>query len=109
MQEIIYGMTNPAKVAQVKDVLEPLGFQVKSLADFDKEVAVEENEETAEENARKKATAYAKVLDRSVLSMDVALYIKGLTEDQQPGLHVRRIKKTRNERAIGNSSITTQR
>jgi 8-oxo-dGTP diphosphatase len=91
MSEIIYGTTNPAKVAQVKDVLEPLGFTVRSLADFDIHITVEEDGNTAEENARKKAVTYAKELHKPVLSMDVALYIDGLTDDRQPGLHVRRI------------------
>lgn len=91
MQELIYGTTNPAKVAQVKDVLEPLGFKVKGLDDFDKKLDVEEDGRTAEENARKKAAIYAKGFNRPVLSMDVALYIRGLSDEQQPGLHVRRI------------------
>lgn len=92
MNEIIYGTTNPAKVAQVKDVLEPLGFNVKNLTDFNKRVIVGENGQTSEENARKKAIAYAEGLNEPVLSMDVALYIHGAPDDQQPGLHVRRIK-----------------
>ena len=103
MNEIIYGTTNPAKVAQVRDVLEPLGFTVKSLADFATQITVEEDGQTAEENARKKALAYAKELNRLVLSMDVALYIQGLPDDQQPGLHVRRIKD--NERATDQELI----
>lgn len=97
MNDVIYGTTNPAKVAQVKDVLEPVGFRIRSLADFDKKIVFEEDGHTAEENARKKATAYAQELGEPVLSMDVALYIHGLPDDQQPGLHVRRIEN--NERA----------
>lgn len=91
MKEIIYGTINPAKVAQVKDVLEPLGYQVRSLADFDTHVTVEEDGETAEENARKKAITYAKAFGKKVLSMDVGLYFNDLPDDQQPGLHVRRL------------------
>ncbi len=59
MNKIIYGTTNPAKVAQVRDVLGPLGFEIKSLADYDEQVTVEEDGQTAEENAQKKAIAYA--------------------------------------------------
>jgi inosine/xanthosine triphosphate pyrophosphatase family protein len=91
MKEIIYGTSNPAKVAQVRDVLEPLGFVVKSLADFNSKITVDEDGETAEENALKKAVAYSKELNMPVLSMDVALYFNDLPEDKQPGLHVRRI------------------
>lgn len=92
MKEIIYGTKNPAKVAQVRDILEPLGFKVKSLAEVDTHITVDEDGTTAEENALKKAVAYAKELGEPVLSMDVALYFNDLPEDQQPGLHVRRIK-----------------
>lgn len=96
MKEIIYGTSNPAKVAQVRDVLEPIGFTIKSLADFSSQISVEEDGKTAEENAIKKALAYAKELHMPVLSMDVALYFNDLPEDKQPGLHVRRISgKTR--------------
>ncbi|MFZ1249995.1 MAG: non-canonical purine NTP pyrophosphatase [Candidatus Microsaccharimonas sp.] len=93
MKEIIYGTTNPAKVSQIKSVLEPLGFEVKSLADFDITISVEEDGKTAEENARKKSIEYAKALNAKVLSMDAALYFNDLSEEQQPGLHVRRINK----------------
>lgn len=93
MKEIIYGTSNPAKVAQVRDVLEPLGFTVKSLADFDSQIIVEEDGTTAEENAIKKAVAYSRELDKPVLSMDVALYFNDLPDDQQPGLNVRRISE----------------
>lgn len=92
MKLLIYGTTNPAKVAQVKDILAPLGFEIKSLADFNEQITVKEDGQTAEENARKKATVYSKALKEPVLSMDVALYVHGMPDDQQPGLHVRRIK-----------------
>ena len=62
MKEIIYGTTNPGKVTQIRDVLEPRGFIVKSLADFNIKIDVEENGVTAEENARKKALIYAAAL-----------------------------------------------
>ena len=92
MKEIVYGTTNPAKVAQLSSVLKPLGFEVKSLADFSIQTIVEEDGETAEENARKKAISYAKAIGKSVLSMDDGLYFNDLPDEQQPGLHIRRIK-----------------
>lgn len=95
VKRIIYGTTNPAKIAQVRDVLEPLGFTVKSLADSHSRIAVEEDGKTAEENALKKAAAYAKELGEPVLSMDVGLYFNALPDSEQPGLHVRRIKGNR--------------
>jgi len=91
MKEIIYGTTNPAKVSQMRDILEPLGVTVKGLSGFGEIPSVDETEKTAEENARLKAISYAKTIDKPVLSMDTGLYFNDLPDDQQPGLHVRRI------------------
>lgn len=90
MKTLVMGTTNPAKIAQVAAVLAPLGIQVQG-ADKSKLPLVEEDGITAEENARKKAVAYAAVLKLPVLSMDNALYLDGLSDTQQPGIHVRRI------------------
>lgn len=91
MEEIIYGTVNPAKVSQMRDILEPLEVTVRGLSDFGEIPSVEETGKTAEENARLKAIGYAKIIDQPVLSMDTGLYFNDLPDDQQPGLHVRRI------------------
>jgi len=93
MKTIVYGTTNAAKVAQLRDILAPLELTIRGLADFgSKQIpVVEECGETAEENARLKATQYAAALGLPVISMDTGLYFEGLPEDLQPGLHVRRI------------------
>ena len=46
---------------------------------------------TAQANARKKSLAYAGALGRPVLSMDNALYLRGLPDAEQPGIHTGRI------------------
>lgn len=91
--EIKVGTTNDAKVKQIKGALFPLGLEVIGITLAEKETLpkVVEDGKTAEENAIKKATVYAKALSRRVLSMDNALYIDDLSNDEQPGLHVRRI------------------
>ncbi|HEY0965491.1 MAG TPA: non-canonical purine NTP pyrophosphatase [Candidatus Saccharimonadales bacterium] len=43
---------------------------------------------------RKKATAYANALGRTVFAIDNALYFNDLPEGEQPGLYVRRIGGT---------------
>jgi 8-oxo-dGTP diphosphatase len=91
MKEIIFGTANPGKVIQVQAALDPLGIKVLSLSGFDNLPDVKENGKTAQENSRKKATSYCKVIGQTVLSMDNALYIDGLNDDEQPGIHVRRI------------------
>lgn len=84
------GTTNPAKIAQLRDALSSIDILVEGI---DKKLILEVIEDgiTAQENARKKATAYAKAIRQTVFSMDNALYIDGLSPENQPGVHVRRI------------------
>jgi XTP/dITP diphosphohydrolase len=91
MKNIIIGTTNPAKIAQIKDALAPLGIAVEGVANKDLLPSVIEDGNTAQENARKKALSYAKALRATVLSMDNALFFNGLAAEDQPGIHVRRI------------------
>lgn len=90
MFKLIIGTTNPAKLAQLRDALSPIDIQVEGI---DKKLLPEITEDgnTAEENARKKAVAYAKAIGQTVFSMDNALYINDLPSEKQPGIHVRRI------------------
>ena len=94
MNQLIIGTTNEAKVKQIKGALLPLGVQVDGIKDKNSLPEVKEDGKTAQDNARKKAIVYAKALDRVVLSMDNALFIDGLKDEEQPGINVRRINKT---------------
>ncbi|NMB48713.1 hypothetical protein GYA13_04740 [Candidatus Kuenenbacteria bacterium] len=90
MSELIFATTNQAKLAQIAGALKSLDIAVVGL---DKNIPlpeVNEDGETAEVNARQKATAYARAINQPVLSMDNALYFDGLPPDKQPGVHVRR-------------------
>lgn len=86
---LIYGTKNPSKIAQVQDALKDLDINVVGLGEID--IDVDENGKTPEENARKKAIEYSKVLQKPVLSMDAALYFNNIDDFLQPGLYVRRI------------------
>ena len=91
MKKLIMGTTNPAKIAQIRDALAPIGIIVEGVADKSMLPEVVEDGVNVQENAKKKATAYAKVLGQTVLSMDNALFLDGLAPENQPGIHVRRI------------------
>ncbi len=90
MKKLIIGTTNPAKVAQLRSALSSIDVQVEGI---DKKSLPEviEDGATVQENARKKATTYAKATGQTVFSMDNALYLDGLSPENQPGIHVRRI------------------
>jgi len=91
MKEIIIGTKNKAKVAQIKGALAPLKIAVSGLPDGVNLPNISEDGKTAQENARKKACAFAQALGQPVLSMDNALYFKNLSAEKQPGINVRRI------------------
>jgi len=91
MKSLIFGTSNSAKVTQLQSVLRPIGVTVSGLPESAKKVNVVEDGVTAQENARKKATTYARALNNAVLSMDNALFLEGLPREEQPSVHVRRI------------------
>jgi hypothetical protein len=90
MQELVIGTTNQAKFQQLRAALEPLGLAIVSLAELN-DVEVAETGKNAQENARIKATTYARQLGAAVLSVDAGLYLSGLPDANQPGIFVRRI------------------
>ncbi len=91
MKTLIIGTNNEAKVSQLRGALIPLDLEILGLPQNHRLPEIVEDGQTAQENARKKATVYAQALNQTVLSMDNALYFDGLSADRQPGLHVRRI------------------
>lgn len=91
-KELIFGTGNMAKIQQVQGALGALDIKVRGINEFDVNIDIDENGKTAQENARKKATAYAVAIGRVVFAMDNALYFKGLDDSEQPGLSVRRVR-----------------
>ena len=91
MKTLTMGTTNSAKVAQLAGCLAPIGIQVVGVEDKSLLPYVEEDGATVLENARKKAVVYSKALGQRVISMDNSLFIEGLSDERQPGMHVRRI------------------
>ncbi len=75
----------------VQAILTPMGIAVRSAREIGIELTVEEDGATPQDNARKKALAYVRLAGKPVLSIDNALYLRGLPPEEQPGLHVRRL------------------
>jgi len=94
MEEIklLYGTGNPAKLNAMKKRLSGLGITLIGLKDLGCEIPdVVEDGKTPLENARKKAAAYFDAFRIPVFSCDSGLYIDGVPENEQPGIHVRRV------------------
>lgn len=94
--KIIYGTGNPAKLKTMKEMLRGMPLELDGL----KEAAAAAGAELPEvdesgreplENARIKALAYYRALGKPVFSCDSGLYIDGLPQEEQPGVHVRRV------------------
>ena len=89
---LIYGTTNPGKVNSMKKILNEMDVQLLSLKDFNIEFPyIDESGNDPLQNAKLKALAYYKLLNRPVFSCDSGLFIQGLEDHEQPGVHVRRV------------------
>ncbi len=90
-ESLILGSRNAAKLEMVRAILSPAGIAITGAGEMGLHPQVKENGTTPEANARRKALAYLALTGRPVLAVDNALYFDGLPEEEQPGLHVRRI------------------
>lgn len=107
--EILLATSNPNKVREVREVLEPLGVKVLSLADLyaDDTLPPEPEEDglTFEDNARKKAVGYAALTGRACVAEDSGLEVDAL--DGAPGVHSARyagVDGTREQRDAANNA-----
>ncbi|ARC86699.1 ham1 family protein [Clostridium argentinense CDC 2741] len=90
--KLLYGTSNPAKLAHMKKVLEGLDIEIIGLKDINlKFDEIDESGNEPLENARIKALAYYKTYKSPVFSCDSGLYIEGLSKENQHGVHVRRV------------------
>ncbi|MEC1540585.1 XTP/dITP diphosphatase [Bacillus subtilis] len=85
MKEAIIATHNPGKVKEFKGILEPRGYDVKSLAEIGFTEEIEETGHTFEENAILKAEAVAKAVNKMVIADDSGLSIDNL--GGRPGVY----------------------
>ena len=85
MKEIMIATSNAHKVEEFKTMLEPLGYQVKSLLDLDEAIDIIEDGTTFQENALIKAKAIYDKLHMEVIADDSGLAVNAM--DGQPGIY----------------------
>ncbi|KXZ13747.1 non-canonical purine NTP pyrophosphatase [Bacillus nakamurai] len=85
MKEAIIATHNPGKVKEFKEILEPKGYSVYSLAEIGFTEDIEETGQTFEENAILKAEAVAKVVNKMVIADDSGLSVDNL--GGRPGVY----------------------
>ena len=101
-KNLILGTHNAKKAGELRDMLEPLGFGVKTLADFPNAIDVVEDGSTFEENAALKATQQALHLDAWVIGEDSGLVVDALKG--APGIYSARYASLENESNAGDEA-----
>ncbi len=90
--KILYGTTNQGKLDLMRRAVKPLGIEIIGLSDLGAALPeIDECGSSPLENAEIKARAYFKAFGMPVFSCDSGLYFEGLEDEEQPGIHVRRI------------------
>lgn len=91
IEKIVVANGNPAKIERYGRLLSEYIKEVVGLKDVGVTEKPEEHGETAEENAEIKARFYTSKTGLLVFSEDEALYVDFLSENEQPGVRVRRV------------------
>mgnify|MGYP000896503648 CR=1 FL=1 len=90
--QLVYGTGNVGKLRFMQQILSPLPIEILGLAPFAGRLpAIDEAGNDPLENARIKAAAYYEALGQPVFSCDSGLYLEGLPDELQPGVHVREV------------------
>lgn len=95
MKEILFATSNQSKINRFYDKLLNNDIKLLSLKDLNIDLDVEENGNTAIENALIKARAYYNETKLPVMAMDDTLYLENVPDNLQPGMYVRRVNGKR--------------
>lgn len=85
MEKLVFASSNKGKIKEMKQLLEPLGIKVLTLADIGFAAGIEETGKTFEENARIKARAVREFSGLAAVSDDSGICIDALAGE--PGVH----------------------
>jgi XTP/dITP diphosphohydrolase len=103
MARIVVGTHNRKKREELLDLLKDLGIEILDLSSFPNIGDVEETGTTFEENARLKATNYAKALKEWVLAEDSGLVVPSL--NNAPGVYSARYAGTHGDDEANNNRL----
>jgi XTP/dITP diphosphohydrolase len=106
MPRLVIGSRNKKKLLELQDLLGDLGLQLVDLSGWPDLADVEETGETFEENARLKATAYAKGVGEWVLAEDSGLVVPALKG--RPGVYSARYAGTHGDDSANNRKLLAE-
>ncbi len=95
MIKILFATGNESKGKRFSLGLKKHNIEVLTLKDIEETVDIDENGNSAKENAIIKAKAYYEITKMPTMAMDDTLYLDNVPEDKQPGLFVRRVNGKR--------------
>jgi len=84
MNKILIATNNKHKVKEISDILNPTGYEVLSLSDVNLTIEIEEDKDTLEGNALKKAEEVFKAANIPTLADDTGLFLDAL--NGEPGV-----------------------
>ncbi|MEA3435930.1 MAG: XTP/dITP diphosphatase [Thermodesulfobacteriota bacterium] len=82
---IVIATRNKGKTAEIREMLKDFSVNIKNLDDFGPIPEIEEDGDTFDENAYKKASVTARILGMPALADDSGLLVESL--DGAPGVH----------------------
>lgn len=103
MHVLVLGTHNRKKGRELAQLLDPFGFELKTLADFSHPLVVEETGQSFAENATLKAVQQARHLHAWVLGEDSGLAVDAL--DGRPGIYSARFAGLDATDAMNNSRL----
>lgn len=89
--KVLFATTNPAKIKRYAKKLKERNIEVLTINDLGINLKPEETGKNVIENAYIKAKTYYDATQITTIGMDNGLLIEGLSEEKQPGTHVRRV------------------
>ena len=106
MKEILIATGNAHKVEEFKEMLEPMGYTVKSMKDLKEPIEIDETGTTFEENSMIKAMTLHKALGCAVMADDSGLMVDAM--NGAPGVYSARFMGEDTSYDIKNQYIIDQ-
>lgn len=98
---LFYATSNKSKLHNMYYRLRNYPIKIVCPDDLNISMDIDENGETAVENALIKARAYFQVVNMPTIAGDSGMNIEGLPKEEQPGLYVRRV----NDRTLSDDEM----
>lgn len=92
---LLLATKNKAKIKYYGNQIKDRGINIVTLDDLKIDIDVEENGNNPLENSIIKAKEYARISGYITIAIDEGLFFDGVSDDLQPGTHVRRVNGKR--------------